>query len=429
MVASAQTAAGAGAAHRARLLLVSDLHMAAAGGPFGDPLADDTAIAATLHWFAAELAQPTRLLILGDLLDFALAPPQPRAGAAADDLAAAKLEAIASAHPNVFAALAAFAAAGHSLEIVPGNHDVELLRPPIQARLRALVRGAPVAVHPWIVHVPGVLYAEHGQQHQLPNHFVRLLERATAAHHDLPPAPARSLDDLRALLAHQLGLPAQSLGVLCAATGRALLARKPGAAGVATEAVVGLCRLARSCAALAQADGGERVTASLREASSELGLPAEALVEIAGRSRPTVHSAARVVRRASLAQRPASRSCGIAAPRTGLGPDHYMLEAARMVDNVLREHGVGVPFYAFGHTHLARDVPLGHPGPTSGLGEGSGARYLNPGTWSTLLRTGRESAADRLRLIEIAHVHSGPPIARWWRWDADARRPAPLAGR
>lgn len=34
--------------------------MAAAKGPYGDPLADDTAIASTLHWFAAELAQHTR---------------------------------------------------------------------------------------------------------------------------------------------------------------------------------------------------------------------------------------------------------------------------------------------------------------------------------------------------------------------------------
>ena len=77
------------------LLLVSDLHMAAAQGPYGDPLADDTAIAATLQWFAAQLEQPTRLVILGDLLDFVLAPPHARRGAPADDLAAAKLEAMA----------------------------------------------------------------------------------------------------------------------------------------------------------------------------------------------------------------------------------------------------------------------------------------------------------------------------------------------
>jgi hypothetical protein len=400
--------------------------MAAAGGPYADPLADDSAITATLHWFAAELTRPTRLVVLGDLLDFVLAPPHGRPGAAADDLATAKLEAIAAAHPRVFAALAAFAAAGHSLEIVPGNHDVELLRPPIQARLRALLGGAPLAFHPWILHVPGVLYAEHGQQHQVVNHFVKLIDRSMVAHDGLPPAPARSLDDLRALLAHRLGLPAESLGALCAATGRALLAREPGAASVAAEAAVGLWRVARCCLALARAEGGERLTASLRQATSELGLPAEAIIEITRRSRPTVRSAARSVRRASQARRPDPRCCGIPAPRAA--PDHFMVEAARMVDGVLREHGVGVPFYAFGHTHIASEVALGRSDATPGPGAATAPRYLNAGTWSTLLRPGRDGAADRLHVIELAHQHPGPPIVRWWRWDADARRPALLAG-
>jgi hypothetical protein len=409
----------------ARLLLVSDLHLAAAGGPYPDPLADDIAIAATLEWFAAQLAQSTRLVVLGDLLDFVLAPPHLRAGAAADDLAAVKLEAIAASHPRVFAALGAFASAGHSLEVVPGNHDVELLRPPIQSRLRALLGDAQVAFHPWMLHVPGVLYAEHGQQHTVANHFVGLLNRSTASAAGDPPAPARLLDDLDALLASRLGFPAQNLE-LWAGTGRALLAREPGAAGAALAAAAGLCRLARSCAALAHAGKDEHVTGSLVETAGELRLPVEALVAITNRSRPTVRAAARSIGRASLARRPGPRSHGLAAPCPSPGPDRAMLEAAREVDAVLREHGVGVPFYAFGHTHLARDVPLAVG--LSGPGAGSRPRYLNPGTWSTLARPGRESAADRQRLIEIAYEHPGPPRARWWRWDADAGRPALLAG-
>lgn len=408
------------------MLLVSDLHMAAAGGPDADPLADDTAITATLEWFAAELAQPTRLVILGDLLDFVLAPPHLRPGAAADDLAAAKLEAIAASHPRVFAALGAFAAAGHSLEIVPGNHDVELVRPAIQARLRTLLSGIPVAFHPWLLHVPGVLYAEHGQQHTLANHFIRLLDRATAAHDALLPAPARSLDDLRALLADRLDLRAHRLGVLFASTGRALLAREPGGAGTAMEAAMGLSRLACSCAALARAGNDEQVTASLVKAASELRLPVEALVAIIHRSRPTMLSAGRSLRRASRARRPGPRSHGLAAPRTSPDPDRAMFEAARVVAGILCEHGVGVPFYAFGHTHVAADVPLA--GDASVPGESGGPRYLNPGTWSTLLRPGRQSAADRLRLIEIAYEPPDWPRVRWWRWDADAGRPALTAG-
>ncbi|MGN6169805.1 MAG: hypothetical protein ACTHQQ_16785, partial [Solirubrobacteraceae bacterium] len=55
-----------------------------------------------------------------------------------------------------------------------------------------------------------------------------------------------------------------------------------------------------------------------------------------------------------------------------------------------------------------------------------GARYGTPARGSTGWRPGRTPAADRLRLIEIAREQPGPPVARWWRWDADARRPALL---
>jgi hypothetical protein len=103
-----------------------------------------------------------------------------------------------------------------------------------------------------------------------------------------------------------------------------------------------------------------------------------------------------------------------------------MFEAARVVDGILREHGAAVPVYAFGHTHVAADVPLALG--ASVPGESGGPRYLNPGTWSTLLRPGRQSAADRLRLIEIAYEPPGWPLARWWRWDAVAGRPALTAG-
>ncbi len=411
------------------MLLLSDLHMASAQGPYGDPFPDDTAIAATLDWFATELAERTRLVILGDLFDFVLAPPHVRPGAVGDDLAAAKLEAIAAAHTRVFTALAAFAAAGHSLEILPGNHDIELLRPALQARLRELLGGAPLALHPWILHVPGVLYAEHGQQHHLLNHFVRLLDRSIAADDEPPPALGRSLDDLHALLATRLGRPLDDLGALWGATGRALLARQPGAAEVATDAIVGLWRLVRSSAALAYAGGGGHMTASLREASSELALPAEALVQILRCAQPTVRSAARSVRRARLAGPPAAPSHKNDASRADTGPDRYMLEAARTVDRVLCDHGVGVRFYAFGHTHVVRDAAVAARDPASGPPVSSGPRYLNPGTWSTLVRAGRERASDRLRLIEVVQRHPDPPEARWWQWNAATRRPSLLAGR
>src|ERR1043166_6053283 len=66
--------------------------------------------------------------------------------------------------------LGRFAAAGHSVDIVVGNHDVELLAPDVVGELmrqiaaagtddRALAR---IRVVPWFVHVPGVCWIEHG---------------------------------------------------------------------------------------------------------------------------------------------------------------------------------------------------------------------------------------------------------------------------
>jgi hypothetical protein len=76
-----------------------------------------------------------------------------------------------------FSALVRFAAAGFPVTIVPGNHDAGLTLESVRGRLLALLEasGAPrcgVIVQPWILHVPGMLYAEHGNQHHDINAFV-----------------------------------------------------------------------------------------------------------------------------------------------------------------------------------------------------------------------------------------------------------------
>jgi hypothetical protein len=66
-------------------------------------------------------------------------------------------------------------------------------------------------------------------------------------------------------------------------------------------------------------------------------------------------------------------------------------------------------FYAFGHTHVARDVPL-RDGP-------AGHRSLNAGPWSTMRRDGQPESGDRLCFIEIEHGNGRPPIARLRGWE------------
>jgi UDP-2,3-diacylglucosamine pyrophosphatase LpxH len=222
--------------------------MATPDAPGGDPFADDRAFAQLLGALADRRIR-TRLVLLGDTFDLVLAG---RGG----------LLAVAAAHAAVFDALAAFAAAGHEIEVVPGDHDGDLLRPATQERLRQLL-AAPIALRPGVVHLPGVLYAEHGRQ----QHARRLVRR-----------------------------------------------------------------------------GGD-----------------------------------------------------------------LMATAARSVSEVLAAAGAATAFCVFGHTHVAADRPL-HPRP-------HGPRYLNAGTWSSLVRRGRDGALDRRRWVEIEHGGGAPPTAALRHWE------------
>jgi hypothetical protein len=63
-----------------------------------------------------------------------------------------------------------FAAAGHAIDIIVGNHDVELLEPAVVAELERHLRAAGagdtiasrIRVVPWFVYIPGTAWIEHG---------------------------------------------------------------------------------------------------------------------------------------------------------------------------------------------------------------------------------------------------------------------------
>jgi hypothetical protein len=92
----------------------------------------------------------------------------------------------------------------------------------------------------------------------------------------------------------------------------------------------------------------------------------------------------------------------------------YMVAAAREIDAVLADHGVAVPLYLFGHTHVAADLPL----------RPAGARYLNPGSWSTFRPDGPHR--DRLCVLEVTAAGDGRPGARLAHWDARRAERVPL---
>jgi UDP-2,3-diacylglucosamine pyrophosphatase LpxH len=346
------------------LVIVSDLHLgagapaAAWGAGFSDEFADDQALGDFLRWLSRR--PQCRLVFLGDAFDFLRVPVTgTRTGmfARSDTEAVAQLDRIAAAHPTVVEALSAALAAGVQADFVAGNHDAELIRPAVQERLRALL-GAQVRFHPWLLYIPGLLYAEHGHHHHDINAFVRPLRPYAKKGGRLERTPATWLGDLRRLPAGPGRLWRDAL------TG--LLGRPP---------------------ARARAEYLARLVPA---SADEIGLPGSVVTEL--------HHLA------SLSLLGAGRRLVSTRLRRDDRPG-YLPAAAAAVHDLMARNQLAVPFYAFGHTHAATRLPLG-----------ANACYLNSGTWSTASRGGTQT---RRTWIEIT---AGAPAAsaRLFHWTGTA---------
>ncbi|HEX5063677.1 MAG TPA: hypothetical protein VFV99_30070 [Kofleriaceae bacterium] len=140
--------------------------------------------------------RPWRLVIAGDLFDFmSVVVPSTRElpARSADErrfgldrgtrAGVYRMTAICENHRELLADMARFAAAGHFIDIIVGNHDLELLEPEVVAELmrqlqaagidvdesrpRLLTASGPtwasrIRVLPWFVYEPGVAWIEHG---------------------------------------------------------------------------------------------------------------------------------------------------------------------------------------------------------------------------------------------------------------------------
>jgi UDP-2,3-diacylglucosamine pyrophosphatase LpxH len=334
--------------------LVADLHLASGDG---DPFSDDERFAEAIADLLASVSgRRLRLVCLGDTFDFpAVTLPGQRATPATRPAEAVeKLERIFASHPLTVNAFRSVVEAGHSVDFVAGNHDMELLMPGVQARLREALGGdaGAVEVHPWMLYVPGVLYAEHGQQHHDFNRFPWLGTTSSCEHGRLDVPAGSFLDAVAHLRRRQRNASALAL------TAQAIR--------MALGLVAALLRLSR---AERRREQRERLLAS----APPSGLPPAAVLGIdrTAAATPT-----------SIARRAFALASGRLRPSRVPVRSPYMHAAARAVHDVLAAENSAVPFYAFGHTHVPEDVALG-----------DGARYLNPGTWSTMTR--RVSGGDR----------------------------------
>jgi hypothetical protein len=318
---------------------VSDLHLG---------LHDDRrGTAAALVGFLASVAdtEPESercLVLLGDAFDLP-----------ADDRAVEQLEAIAGRHADAFDAVRRVLADGTDVQVVCGNHDAALARPPVRDALARLVsppvaawpspRAGRLEVHPWFLFEPGVFLAEHGHQHHDVHRMPTLLSQTAGS-----ASPARSL-----------------LTAWSGSAGAGPLRRVDGVRRAVADA-----RRAERAAVAAP------YLALVDAESSRAGLPVAAGRALAGTSRFRTLSAA-----VDVTRRVTARSLGFGRPEAGLRA------AAGHVHAALAAHGADVPWLVFGHTHRAGAYAL--PGTSAG--------YLNTGTWTDDVRgNGPDRGDDRL---------------------------------
>lgn len=312
----------------ARWWLVSDLHL---DGSEGDT--DVAGALAALVDVVTETSEPgeRHLVLLGD--SFELATWTDDAEEAVE-----RLNLIARRLPEALASLGRAVRSGAHVHLVCGNHDVDLVRPAVQRQLVRLVLPADpedagrLLVHPWILHVPGLLYAEHGHQHHEPHRMPTLLE---AMRESRPPGPVPPLAAF---------VQARGQGQGPATVGRR----------VALAAW-----LSWRCEREARRPRHQRL---LRAYARDLGLPAETLVGLHAASRLRPGRAAITV---------GARTLGRAMGRGG-DPNGYLRRAALRVDGVLGGSAERPACYVFGHTHVATVENL----------RGSGRFFVNTGSWA-----------------------------------------------
>lgn len=328
-------------------ILVGDLHLRSRSSRGAGPEFDEAAFVTLVQRLSDERRLP-RLVLLGDTFEL---PPVTGVLDARTSEAAEEIESLTAAYPRFCSALSSWVLDRHGeIDVLLGNHDIALSIPQVEGRLRSLLgiegeRGCRLRIHPWLLHIPGVLHAQHGQQLHDINAFPTLLSR-DAGQYRTPPTIGEHLDDLRRALARNVSR-----------TGRLMLAL-----GCARDVIESAAWQATSHSARER----EAYRASaLPRASVETSLSVQALSEI---DRLSEEISRRVLLR--LGRKGIHEAGRLFSDRRHQEDrDAYMLHAWPRLADILERHRAGTPVIALGHTHVPRHVR-------------DGTRVLlNPGTW------------------------------------------------
>jgi len=344
-----------------RTVLLSDLHLGAGG--CSDQFRADAGLTAQLQIFAADQTV-SDLVLLGDTFDLAAG------GVTPDDqpTAVCRLRDVLKAHADVVSSLRLIVRSGVRLHVVQGNHDVELADAQVQATLRARLateNTSGLRFVPWLYHVPGLLLAEHGNQHHDLNAFDTVLRPMS--------------DDGRLVVEPFVRQLAR------------LRDRHEGAAVLPPALWAATCEAVRLCGPARRARRRAYRREVLPGYAAEVKLAEDCVrrLDLLGEHRP-----AQIVAR--LARQALHRT----------SPD-YLVGAAQAVRDALGE--AAPPLLVMGHGHGA-DARL-----LSSHGSGNPVVYLNTGTWS---RRG-----PRPRDITL------PPVTMTWVEIEPSRGRAPARAR
>ena len=355
--------------------IVSDVHLDADPDNAARARSDAFArfLLRILHVHGSQPDTGDRLVILGDLMNL----PSTNLGDACKTV-----ERIARVHEKVFAALTGLVSGGLELVVVPGNHDIELILPEVFSTFHRHIVPTPeqlgrVRLVPWIYYIPDLLYAEHGNQHHDINWFSTLLT-PTYADDDkrLQRTTVRWLEGVRRPdEAHRSRLRPRIMHL------------------------AGLANSLRSHPGWAM-PREDYVSSFVVPYGASIGIGGVAARSLdAATIRGPVSVFRRLTRR--TARRLGERLWGMGTPDTSGSRERYMRRAVPEIVTITRAHGAGVPFYVFGHTHVARHSAVDDD-----------ATYLNAGTWSGQLPDDRASDPE-LWLTFLRITGSSAELMRW----------------
>ncbi|MET0915051.1 MAG: hypothetical protein ABWY81_02510 [Jiangellaceae bacterium] len=340
--------------------LLSDLHL---GASDEDPRHPGSTLPEFLHREVLAASGPQQhVAFVGDTFELV---------GLTEDESLARLESILARHSDTFQALKVCAARGVQLHFVCGNHDVELARPSVAAHLSLLLspdEPTRVRVHPWFLHVPQVLVAEHGHQHHALHRTPEVLRAGVSGTDELelPPLAAWNAD--------------------------------PSASRLSRAGAV-----ARACLASERAERrvrGPGYDELLQTESARLALDGVAVRDLARLSRFRTVSALPVAATRMVLAAVGRRGAGAQAPA-----------AAGRFARTLEAHGSGVAWYVSGHTHRALESAL----------EACSTRYVNTGTWCSDVRGRGPDQSDRrafpYAMVDVARDGTTSGGLRYWHPD------------